>query len=117
MILLAQEFQTSSSSSFNGVTTNTTTNALSVTRVSIDFTAGAIVAKIQRGYLDPSTGIFTANMAPLSVVVKPDGSFTSSDGSWVGGPGALNVSALLADLSSAFDGAILGSGAVQGTEA
>jgi hypothetical protein len=116
VILLASAFQTSSSSTFNGATTTSVTNALSVSGVRIDPDSGVIVAQIQRGYFDPSLG-FTPNMAALIVSVNPDGSFTSSDGSWQGPAGSLNVSALLAGLSAVFDGAILASGAVHGTEA
>jgi hypothetical protein len=112
MILLAQAFQTVST--FGGV--STITNALSVTSVEVNFSFQRLSAKIARGFVD-SNGNFAATMDPLSVTVKADGSFSSTDGTWNGAAGSLPIATLLGELGSTFDNCILLSDVVQGTEA
>ena len=115
MITLSTPYVTTTTATIAGQTQTSVTDTLFVSYVEINFTPAAIRAKIQRGHAD-STG-FTANLSDVWVIVNPDGSFNSSDGSFSGAAGSLNVTALIAGLTAAFDGAILASGVVQGTEA
>ena len=110
MIKLDTTFQTVQSSTFHGVTTTVTTDTLFVSSVRIDFTTGALYATILKGTGTP----FVCNLPPVEVCVNPDGSFISQDGSWSGSCPA--VVALVAQLRAAFDGFILGSGVVTGTQ-
>ena len=110
MIKLDPKYQTVLQSSFNGGVFTAVTDTLFVSNVRIDFTTGAMYATIQKG-----TGIpFVSNLPPTELCVNPDGSFISQDGSWSGSCPA--VVALVAQLRAAFDGFILGSGVVTGTQ-
>ena len=110
MIKLDTTFQTVQSSTFNGVTTTVMTDTLFVSSVRIDFTTGALYATILKGTGTP----FVCNLPPVEVCVNPDGSFVSSDGLWNGS--VASAPQLVAQLKAAFDGFILASGTVTGTE-
>jgi hypothetical protein len=114
MITLGTPYITTTTSTLGGQTNTSITDTLFVSYVEINFNPASIRAKIQRG--TKVNGVFTPNIPDVWVNVNPDGSFTSTDGSFQGATGALNVAALSAGLTAAFDGAILGSGAVTGSE-
>ena len=113
MIKLDEKFQTvvRNYSNFNGSVSDVTvmTDTLFISDVGIDFTTGILRATIQKGTNPP----FQPNLDSTVITVNPDGSFTSSDGSWSGSSPA--VVALVAQLKAAFDGFILMSGLVTGT--
>lgn len=111
MILLNQADVTTIQKTGPGVAQTVVTDTLYITQVTIDFTSGAMYATIQRG-----TGRtpFVSNMDSLQVVVNPDGSFISTDGTWSGSVGAIAAS-LVATLRAQFDQFILASGSVTGT--
>lgn len=96
------------------VVSSVVTDTLCVSKVTIDFSTGALYATIQRGTVNPTTGEFGSNYPDLDVVVNPDGSFVSSDGTWSGS--VASAPALVAQLKATFDQFILASGAVTGTQ-
>jgi hypothetical protein len=114
MITLSTPYVTTTTSTLGGQTNTAVTDTLFFSYVEINFSPAAIRAKIQRGTVVAT--VFTPNISDVWVTVNPDGSFSSSDGSFQGAAGALNVAALSAGLTTAFDGAILASGAVAGSE-
>jgi hypothetical protein len=114
MITLSTPYVTTTTSTLGGQTNTSVTDTLFVSYVEINFSPASIRAKIQRG--TRVAGIFTQNISDVWVTVNADGSFTSSDGSFQGPAGALSVAALVSGLSTAFDGTILASGAITGTE-
>lgn len=115
MITLTGNSVTSVQTTFDGESATTTTDALFVSKVSLDFETNALYATIQRGTV--VNGVFQSNFASLKVTVNPDSSFVSSDGSWQGNLPAGTVAQLMATLAGQFDNFILSSGAVTGTEA
>lgn len=93
----------------DNVISQSVTDTLFVTNVNIDFEARTLSAVIKRG-----TGNFTENLAQVHLVVNPDGTFYSTNDTWAGSvPGVPN---LLDQLKATFDGFILASGLVTGTE-
>lgn len=87
------------------------TDTLYVQSVNIDFRTGALYATIARGTV--VNGVFEQNYPSVSITVNPDGTFISSDSKWAGT--LANVSALVAQLKSQFDGFIVSSNLVTGT--
>lgn len=114
MITLSTPYVTTTTSTLGGQTNTAVTDTLFISYVEVNFSPAFIRAKIQRGTM--VAGIFTPNIPDVWVNVNPDGSFTSSDGSFQGPAGTLSVAALASGLSTAFDGTILASGVVTGTE-
>jgi hypothetical protein len=114
MITLNQSDVTTIQSTGPGGITTVITDTLFVSGVKFDMTVGAIYAMIQRGTM--VKGAFVSNMDTLEVVVNPDGSFISSDGTWSGSVGAIAAS-LITSLKAQFDQFILASGSISGTEA
>lgn len=111
MIHLDSNSVTTSTSTFNGVVTNTVTDTLFVSYVELGFESGSVCAMIQKGTM--VDGVFTPNMPQVRVDVAPDGSFHTSDGIWSGT--IPNWAPTLASLRAPFDGLLLGVGLVQGT--
>lgn len=109
MILLDAADVTTIQKTGPGVSETTTTDTLFISSVTIDLASGSMYATIQRGGGNP----FLANMDPLQVIVNPDGTFYSSDGTWSGSVG-LNAPLLVAQLRATFDHFILASGKVTG---
>ena len=94
------------------VVSSTLTDTLYVKTVTLDFSTGAMYAVIARGTTSPS-GVFESNYPDLSIVVNPDGSFITPDGTtWKGQ--VASAPALVAQLVSEFDSFILASGSVTG---
>ena len=111
MITLSPASITTSTATFNGVSTVTTTDTLFVSYVELGFESGSVVAMIQKGTM--VDGVFTQNMPKTRVDVASDGSFRSTDGNWSGT--IPNWTATLASLRAPFDGLLLSVGLVQGT--
>ena len=93
------------------VASSVVTDTLYVQNVTLDFSTGAMYATIQRG--TTVNGVFASNYPSLNVVVNPDGSFISDDGTWHGT--VASAPGLVAQLKSTFDQFILASGSVTGT--
>jgi hypothetical protein len=104
MVSLLPQFVTVTTSTTNGVTITTTIDTIRVSSVQIDFNSNYICATVQRGTVVASQ--FVSNEVDLSICAYGDGSFTSTDGSWKGAAGSLNMSALLTSYGAAFDGAL-----------
>ncbi len=112
MIKLDAQYQTTVQTlSGSTVTSSVVTDTLLISNVQIDFVAGKITADILRGSSD---GGFTPNASPVHIVVQSDGSFASADGSWQGT--LSSMPAFLAQLKQAFDGFVLSSGLITGSE-
>jgi hypothetical protein len=113
MIKLDPASVTTATSTRGGQTTTVVMDTLVVRYVEMNLVEGSILAIIDRGTVDPSTGAFVATDVPLWVDVRADGSFASRDGAWVGKVAA--APQITAGLKAAFDGFLLASGAVTGT--
>ncbi len=111
MIKLDAAFITTDTTTMGEVTQVTATDTLQVSSVTIDLRAGELHATVLRGTLD-QMGTFKPTMASLEILVKADGSFVSTDGSWSGAVAA--APALVAQLKATFDQFILLSGSVTG---
>ena len=95
------------------VVDSTVTDTLYVKKVALDFATGAMYATIARGTTDPVTGVFESNYPDLDIVVNPDGTFISTDGtSWKGS--VASAPQLVAQLAGEFDQFITASGSVTG---
>lgn len=94
----------------------TTTDTLFVSRITVDFEVGTIIANIKRGTI--VNGDFVSNFSDVQVTVGSDGTYSSSDGSIQGSllAGSPPENIALIGLESALDQLILGTGVVQGTE-
>ena len=113
MIKLAVDYQTTIQYLSGAKITGTVvTDTLYVQSVRLDFSTGAIYATIARGAV--VNGVFAQNYPSVDITVNPDGSFLSSDGTWVGSLGA-QAASLVSQLKTTFDNFILLSGQVQGT--
>jgi hypothetical protein len=112
MITLSQPDVTIVQQTGPGVSITTTTDTLFVSSVRFDMAVGAMYAVIQRGTM--VEGVFVSNMATLDIVVNPDGSFRSSDGTWSGSVGPI-AAQLVDTLAGEFDQFIIASGALSGT--
>ena len=112
MILLSSAYVTTVQATMNGQTATTTTDTLFVSSMRLDLLAGIIYATIQRG---TGNAPFAWNMPNLEIVVDPNGSFFSQDGTWSGTISG-GISYLISSLKSQFDQMSLASVAVYGTE-
>jgi hypothetical protein len=112
MIKLDAASQTTNSSTRNGQTIVAVVDTLVVRYVEMNLIAGSILAVIDRGQVVDSK--FVATDVPLWVDVRADGSFTSRDGAWTGT--VATAGTIVAGLKAAFDGFLLASGAVTGTQ-
>lgn len=97
----------------NTVVSSVTTDTLYVREVRMDFSTGSMYALIDRGTV--INGVFGSNYPSLEIIVNPDGSFTSPDGStWVGT--VASSPALVAQLKTTFDQFLLASGKITGKQ-
>jgi hypothetical protein len=138
LIKLDAASQTTYSSARNGVTITEIVDTLIVRYVELNLVEGSILAIIDRGTMVttpevpaveasapgvtpvvlahaviPAHTDFVAGDTPLWVDVRPDGSFSSRYGAWVGN--VQTAGAIVGGLKQAFDGFLLASGAVTGT--
>lgn len=110
MIQLDSVSTTTATSTRNGQTLTSTTDTLVVRYVELNLVEDSILAIIDRGQV--TDGKFVSTDSPLWVDVRPDGSFSSRDGAWVGN--VQTAGAIVGGLKQAFDGFLLASGAVTG---
>ena len=95
------------------VVSSTLTDTLYVRTVTLDFSTGSMYATIARGTTNPTTGVFESNYPELSIVVNPDGTFSTPDGiTWSGQ--VASAPQLVAQLATTFDQFVAASGSVTG---
>jgi hypothetical protein len=110
MIALETASQTAVTKTFGGVTVDVLTDTLFVSNIQLGNDGQFCVAIIQRGTL--AKGLFVSNMPDVRIVVSPDGSFSSDDGTWTGT--IPNWPATLKQLAAPYDQLLLSTGLVQG---
>lgn len=114
MIKLDATFITTATTIMNGVTTTAITDTLRIAYVELDFNSGSVMALVERGTLVNS--VFVPNMDRLRIQLNPDGTFSSTDGTWKGAVPPAVVQGFIAQLAGAFQSFILGAGAITGTQ-
>lgn len=92
------------------VVSSVITDTLYVRNVNVDFSTGSMRATVDRGI--EVNGIFESNYPSLDIIVNPNGTFSSLDGTWVGS--VASAPQLVAQLKTTFDGFLLASGLITG---
>jgi hypothetical protein len=114
MIKLDAAYIKAVTSVFDGVTSTSITDTLEVSYAEIDFVVGNVMAMVQRGTV--INGVFTPNLEQLRIQLNADGTFASTDGTWVGAIPAAVAAGFVAQLTAGFQAFILGAGKVTGTQ-
>jgi len=100
----------------SAVQSSAKTDTLFISSVNVNFASGVITATIRRGTI--INGAFSSNYPDVQVTVAADGTYSSSDGSITGtlASGTPPTNVALAQIASAFEQLVLGTGVIQGTQ-